>query len=213
MTFFDLTHLMFSGMPVYPGKKPAGIQPSATLSRDGYREKHISIDGHTGTHMDAPAHMLPNGNTLDQYQISKFCGTAIILPVQEEQISLEFLASREEDLKRVDFVLFNSGWSKYWGKPEYLQKFPTLTIPAAQFLTRFSLKRVGMDMISADPIDSTDFPIHHILFESDMVILENLKFPEKMPLGTGILHAYPLNLADADGSPIRAVLSIEIPNQ
>lgn len=163
--------------------------------------------------MDAPAHMLPSGNTLDQYQISKFCGTAIILTIQEEQISLEFLASREEYLKRVEFVLFNSGWSIYWGKPEYLQKYPTLTIPAAHFLTRFSLKGIGMDMISADPIDSTDFPIHHILFESDMVIIENLVFPEKMPSGTGILHAYPLNLADADGSPIRAVLSMEIPNQ
>ncbi len=213
MGIYDLTHLMYSGMPVYPGKKPARIQISATLSQDGYREKHISIDGHTGTHMDAPAHMLPEGHTLDQYEVSKFSGTAIIIPIQEKQISLELLTSQEDDIKQADFVLFRTGWSRYWGSPEYLENFPTLTKSAARFLTDLSLKGVGMDMISADPIDSTDFPIHHILFENDMVIIENLKFPEKMSSGTGILHVYPLHLAEADGSPIRAILSIKNPCQ
>ncbi len=209
MKILDLTHPIHNGMPVYPGKNPVRVEMAATINKDGYREKHLSIDGHTGTHMDAPAHMLADGHTLDSYQISKFCGTAIILKIPENQISMDFLMSNADGLKNVDFILFNTGWSKFWGKDDYLNSFPTLTIEAAHYLTQFSIKGVGMDTISVDPIDSKEFPIHHTLFERDMVIIENLKFPEEISLTNGFLHVYPLSIADADGSPVRAVIFME----
>lgn len=209
MKILDLTHPIHNGMPVYPGKNPVRVEIAATINKDGYREKHLSIDGHTGTHMDAPAHMLADAHTLDSYQITKFCGTAIILKILEKQISLDFLMSHAVELKNVDFILFNTGWSKFWGKDDYLNSFPTLTNEAAHYLNQFTIKGIGFDTISVDPIDSKEFPIHHTLFERDMVIIENLKFPEEISLTYGFLHVYPLPIADADGSPVRAVIFLE----
>lgn len=212
MTILDLTHLMHNDMPVYPGKRPVEIVSAATIGKDGYREKHLSIDGHTGTHIDAPAHMLEDGNTLDKYPISKFCGAALILSAREGHIDLDILELHEDEIKKADYVLFHTGWSKFWGSDSYLVSFPTLTTAAAEYLCQFSLKGVGIDAISVDTIDSTEFPIHHILFKSDMIIIENLKFPEKMAMGTGYLHVYPLHISKADGSPIRAVIFMDDSN-
>jgi kynurenine formamidase len=36
------------------------------MDRHGFREKRLTLYSHTGTHIDAPAHMLPGGKTLDQ---------------------------------------------------------------------------------------------------------------------------------------------------
>ena len=66
MSILDLTHYLEAGMPVYPGTEPPVLEEANTISRDGFREKKITLYSHTGTHMDAPAHILPGAPTLDE---------------------------------------------------------------------------------------------------------------------------------------------------
>jgi len=207
MAIYDLTHLMHSRMPVYPGKKQPIIESSATLAKDGYREMHLNIDGHTGTHMDAPAHMLQNGRTLDNYPVEKFTGRAVIIPVTDGKSLIEIadLKPYETEIRKAGFVLFRTGWSKYWGTDQYLKNFAVLSEVAANWLTTFQLKGIGIDSISVDRIDSVTWPVHHIIFNNDLVIIENLKFPDDLKDGSGTLHCYPLLFENADGSPVRAL--------
>jgi arylformamidase len=209
MAYFDLTHLMHSGMPVYPGKNQPFIEQTAFLKEDGYNETRIEIDSHTGTHMDAPAHMLANGKTLDEYPVSRFSGhaTVIRIPSQNHLIELPFLKVHAEEINNSDFVLFDTGWSRLWGKDEYLNSYPVLTAEAAQWLVGNNLKGIGMDTISVDPMESATWPVHHILFDADLVIIENLLFPQDKEFLSGLFHCFPIYYINADGSPVRAVLN------
>ena len=69
-------------MPVYPGTEPPILEEANTITRDGFAEKKLSLFSHTGTHMDAPAHMIPNGRTLDSYPVEEFFGRAVMLDLR-----------------------------------------------------------------------------------------------------------------------------------
>jgi kynurenine formamidase len=211
MQILDLTHLMSPDMPVYPGKGQPVIKTAATIETDGYREMSLHLDGHTGTHIDSPAHMLVNGRMLNDFPVSGFSGKAVVIPVPEDvaEIGPEFLAPYEEQIRNSSFVLFNTGWSRYWGSDKYFRNFPVLTEQAANWLVTFNLKGIGIDAISVDPVESTTWAIHHILFRHEMVIVENLIFPENYASGLGVFHCFPLSFMNADGSPVRAVLEIQ----
>lgn len=210
MEIYDLTHIMDSEMPVYPGKVQPLIKTAASIEKDGYREMRLELHGHTGTHMDAPAHMLPKGKMLNDFPISKFTGKAVIIPVKSATatIDVQFIQLYEKDIQDSDFVLYKTGWSKYWGTDDYLRGFPVLSEKAAKWLTTFQLKGIGVDAISVDPVESTTFDVHHILFQSDMIIVENLVFPENLRNRSGHFHCFPLKFGEADGSPVRAVIMV-----
>lgn len=210
MALYDLTHLMHSDMPVYPGKQQPLIAPAATIETDGYREMRLELDGHTGTHIDAPAHMLPNGKMLTDYPVSKFTGKAFILLVEEgkEYIEITDLKTYEKEIVSSDFVLFHTGWGRFWGTNDYLKGFPVLSEDAAKWLTTFHLKGIGIDAISVDPVESSDYPVHYIFFRADMVIIENLVIPEILHEMSGRLYCFPIHFMQADGAPVRAVFEI-----
>ena len=76
MPLIDLSHIIEENMPVYPGTEPVKISPMSEMDRDGFVEKTIVLGSHVGTHMDAPAHVLAGGKTLDQLPIDHFAGSA-----------------------------------------------------------------------------------------------------------------------------------------
>lgn len=210
MKLYDLSHQLNNETPVFPGMKKPEFKPAATLEKDGYRETRFEMDSHTGTHIDAPAHMLENGKILNQLPLKAFTGNALIIPVPGNTVLIEkeFLVSFEEKLKNIDFVLFKTGWSKYWGTSRYFGEFPTLSNQAIEWLFDFSLKGIGFDVISADPMDSTTYPNHFSILGKGLVIIENLRFPVELTETQGRFLCFPLPYENADGSPVRAVFGI-----
>ena len=65
MTVIDLTHTIREDMPVYPGTEQPRLTTACTVSQCGYRETLLHMYSHTGTHIDAPAHMIDGALTLD----------------------------------------------------------------------------------------------------------------------------------------------------
>lgn len=198
-------------MPVYPGTEGPILMQACTLEDVGFREKKWTMYSHTGTHMDAPAHMISDGKTLDQFPIEKFVGRGMVLDVREctaKEIPLVRVQSYESILKTIDFLLIQTGWEEYWGSEQYVSGFPALSVEAAKYLMQFSLKGIGVDAISIDLMDTTTFPIHEILLGNDLVIIENLKNLSLIE-GQFDFYAFPLKVVDADGSPVRAVALIE----
>lgn len=68
MTAHELTHTIRNDMPVYPGTEQPRLTTACTIDQCGYRETLLHMFSHTGTHMDAPAHMLRDGTALDCYE-------------------------------------------------------------------------------------------------------------------------------------------------
>jgi len=207
---FDLSHPLNNETPVFPGTQSPVFEQTATIEKKGYRETYLRFQSHLGTHIDAPAHMLKNGSTLDQMDISSFHGKALIIEIKHgiHEIDKSFPEQFSDELKVVEFVLFRTGWNQFWGKQKYFEGFPVLTLEALEYLFTFPLKGIGFDTISADPVESTDYRNHYAIFEKGLIIIENLNFPESLKENKGAFSCYPLPYEKADGSPVRAVLKV-----
>ena len=204
MKIYDLTHTIRNDMPVYPGTEQPRLTTACTIEEVGYRETLLHMYSHTGTHMDAPAHMLPDGATLDSYAPEKLAGAAVVVDCRgEKAITLPLL--QRYDLSGVDFVLFCTGWDKKWGTPAYYENFPCLTAEAAAYLAALPLKGVGEDSISLDPCDSTDFPNHITLMKVDFINTENLTGLDALLGRRFTFVTLPLKFENADGCSCRAI--------
>ena len=204
MKVYDLTHTIRNDMPVYPGTEQPRLTTACTIEEVGYRETLLHMYSHTGTHMDAPAHMLPDGAALDRYLGEKFVGAAIVVDCRGEKvISLPLL--QRYDLSGVDFVLFCTGWDRKWGTPAYYENFPCLTAEAAAYLAALPLKGVGEDSISLDPCDSTEFPNHITLMKAGFINTENLTGLDALLGRRFTFVTLPLKFENADGCSCRAI--------
>lgn len=211
MKVTDLSHIIDSVMPVFPGTEQPIFEQANTLEKDGFREAKITMYSHTGTHIDSPAHMLSNGPYLDKFEIDHFIGNATILDFSNEKIELIDLDSikcYEERIKKVEFIIIKTGWSKYWGDTKYYENFPSLSEESAKWLSEFKLKGIGIDAISIDNMKSTTFAVHKIFMPKDIIIIENLTNLDAISNEYFILSVLPLKNKNADGSPVRAI-SIE----
>lgn len=208
MKVYDLTHVVSSDTMVYPGTEPALLTTANTFQEDGFRETLLHMSSHTGTHMDAPAHMDPQGQCLDEKAVTRFMGPAWVLdcaPLGPGGQVTEEMLQRIPGLDQADFLLLHTGWDQYWDSPAYFGSFPVLTPAAAQYAASLGLKGIGVDAMSVDPMDSTAFPVHHILFSHDMVSVENLRGLGPLCGQAVTFAALPFHFQQADGAPVRAV--------
>lgn len=207
----DLTHIISSNMPVFPGTEQPVLEKVSTIGKDGFRESKITMCSHIGTHVDSTAHMLDDGKYLDELSIENFIGSAIIVDFSNQNknlIEISDLKLYDEKINQVDFIILKTGWSKYWGQSNYYKGFPSLSEECAKWLSEFNLKGIGIDAISIDSIDSKTFLIHKILMKKNIIIIENLTNLDSIINESFILSIMPLKNKDADGSPVRAI-SIE----
>src|SRR5438045_1590468 len=78
MQYFDLSHPMEHGMTFFPGDPeprfvPANIAPP-------WRVTQLHLGTHTGTHVDAAAHFIPHGKSIEQYPLERFLVSGIVVP-------------------------------------------------------------------------------------------------------------------------------------
>lgn len=205
----DLSHTLQENMIVYPDSPNPVLDPVATIESNGYNELRITCSTHTGTHIDAPSHILEKGKNLDELNIDTFYGNALVIDCSHQK-SIEEACIEDSltDYSYFHFLLFYTGWDRYWNTPEYFRNYPVLSSEAAGFISRLHLKGVGIDAPSYDPVISTDLPNHHILLKSGIILIENLCGLQRIPSGEFIFSCFPLKIDRSDASPVRAVAII-----
>jgi len=208
MRTIDLSHIIHTGMPVFPGDETPTVRRTHFVNRDGFAQTAISMGTHIGTHVDTPAHLFAEAPGLDWLGPDNFTGwgavvdlTALGKPIIDQH-DLAPLA----DVEALDFALLHTGWDRHWKTEEYYSgQFPILTETASRFLGGLDLKGVGVDTPSPDPVASHDLPAHKILFDHGMVIVENLTGMGELPPEGFIFNALPLRIMDGEGCPVRAM--------
>jgi len=210
MPTIDLSHPLNAELSLYPGDRTPRITQIATLNHDGYRAKWLELGSHSGTHIDAPAHLLAAGKTLDQFPAHHFQGQARIIDCRQavDVITLPFLQARLPSSRGIEFILLQTGWCQHWGTTAYLTGFPILTDEASLWLTTLPLKGIGIDAISLDPTASSNLPNHHYFLEKDILLLENLANLSQVPRPSCHLVCLPLLIRDSDGAPARILATV-----
>lgn len=210
MKLIDLSHPIEPGMPIFPGMAQPTVRDDFTVARDGFAEKYLGMHTHTGTHIDAPAHMLAEGLTLDRLPLEQFFGRGAVLDVRGRSIiDTAFLKENASLIVKTDFLLFCTGWDQKWGHDDYFTGYPALDAAASAWLARHTLKGVGVDAISIDAADVEQYRVHHHLLSQSMIIIENCLGLERLIDQSFDFSCPPLPLTGADGSPVRAVALID----
>ena len=214
MVVFDLTHTITENMPVYPGTEKPNLKVACTVEENGFKETLLHMYSHTGTHIDAPAHLYENGTTLDGFDGSQFVGTATVIDCTElgagGRIDISFIEKNRAFTDKAEFLLFRTGWERYWGTDGYFGDFPCITPEVADYIVSSGKRGVGFDAISIDPIDSTRLENHRLILEHNKtIIIENLCNLDKLKVGLFGIIAAPLKFENADGAPAR-VFAVEV---
>ncbi|HEX8696847.1 MAG TPA: arylformamidase [Longimicrobium sp.] len=199
----DVTRPLFAGIPVWPGDAPCRVGWSLRLDEDGpVNTAHLSLSAHTGTHADGPYHVLEDGARIGAAPLEAYLGPARVVDARgRDEIGADWLAERLAN--GAERVLLRTGC---WTDPAvFPTRFPAPTPEAAALLVSRGVRLVGTDAPSVDPFDSDDLPAHRALLGGGVAILENLLLDDVSP-GEYELIALPLRLAEADSSPVRAIL-------
>lgn len=204
----DLTHRISSDTPVYPGTEPLSLAACATIPKEGYQETMLHMNSHTGTHMDAPGHILQNAPTLDQMDIGSFFGRAVVVDCTglkaNEPITMRYIDPVREAADEAEFLLFYTGWSRLWMQESYYASFPYCGEDVIRYCTETGKRGIGIDTPSIDPMGSTEFPMHRLVFRAGLLVIENLANLDKLIGKRFTFGALPLFYRNADGSPVRA---------
>ncbi len=181
----------------------------------------LVMNEHNGTHVDAPAHFISDAKpeahvTIDRVPLGRLLGRGARIDCrglkEGEYVSKSSVQKWESDhgaLEARDIVLFNFGWSERWKlRPEespYTHDWPGVSMEAAGYLIEKSAAALGVDTLSPDPPAAlATNPIHPLVLEKQVLIIENLTNLERLP-DFFLFAALPLKIAGGSGSPIRAV--------
>ena len=211
MKVVDLTLEITSDMITFPGYPMPTFTQWSKFDIQGYISEIMFLSTHTGTHMDAPFHFNPNGQTIDQVEVNRYiCINAILIKIQKnanEMITSDDIAhNKKYEIKEKDTVVFSTGWEKQIKqKDNYIRNNPGLSKDAAQYLVEKKVNAVGIDCPSIDIGTDSGFIAHKILLSNQILVIENLCNLYEFTNGKFTLLVTPLKLAGASGSPIRAI--------
>jgi len=206
MKILDLTHVITEDMQVFPGTEPPRLAAGNTIEKDGFCETALSLYSHTGTHMDAPAHMIVGAAELDELGVDTFMGRAAVIPC-EGRITMSEVEKYREMADSAEFLILYTGQDRLWGKPGYLDA-PVPDMEVVRYAIESGKKGIGIDCMSVDPIEG-EMPNHMALFSAGLVIIENLCNLEEAAGKAVRFAALPLKYLHADGAPVRAVAFID----
>lgn len=202
MKIIDLSHMFDSSTPVYPGDPHSSLVQTAFIDKDTYNDHRLESQMHVGTHIDAPLHMIKDGQRIDELPIDSFIGNGVLVnALGKKEIGPEVLENVE--INPEDVVLVYSGFGKNFGKESYFTDSPFLTPEFANEMVKKNVKMIGLDFSGPD-IDSP-WPVHKILLGKGILIIENLvNFEELVNEEDFEVIALPINLK-SDAAPARVV--------
>jgi len=207
LVIYDISRTLGVDALVYPGDTPFRREPVTTLFQGGASEvSDLHMSAHSGTHIDAPAHFIPGGKTIDQYSPEAFVLPAEVVAIQEGK-SIRPTALAGIAWPEGGAVLFRTQNLETTRDPDGKcpDDFVHLSAEAAELCAQQGLTLIGLDAISIDPLEDPQFPAHRALLSRNILILEGIDL-SGVSEGAYTLVCLPLKIAGGEAAPVRAVL-------
>lgn len=199
----DISRPLTPATAPFPGDPPLTRRILADHPEHGFRTTGLALCAHSGTHLDFPGHLLPDGETLEDYPARRFILPALVIAVADAlHVTPEHVAAA--NLPPGAAALFKTRNSAQRDL-DPAAGFAALLPEAARALVRAGCPLAGLDGPSADPLEAADLPAHHVLLGAGALILENLDLSGVAP-GPYTLACLPLSIPGLEACPVRAVL-------
>ena len=191
--------------PAFPGDRPY-LQEWLTDGQKGYSLSSLSMSSHAGTHLDFPSHLLLPGQSQNSYHPGRFIIPAEVISVYGSGPIMPSCLESSRTAKG-QALLFKTENSrrKLMLEPTFTRDYISLSPEAAGYCVSQGMGLVGIDYLSLDRFEDESLPVHHILLENDILILEGLDLC-RVSAGRYLLICLPLSIENAEASPVRAVL-------
>ncbi|NLJ73394.1 MAG: cyclase family protein [Firmicutes bacterium] len=205
MKIWDISMDVHPEMPVWKGRE--GKKPVFTITRDyvdgqGARETRVTMDMHTGTHIDAPLHFVYEGRTMDDISIEDLVRPVKVIDLTHVTDAIMPDDIDEKGIEKGDFVLLKTINSFQ----DILEKeFVYISHKAAQRLVEMGVNGVGLDALGVER-DQPEHGTHMALLGAGVVIIEGLRLAH-VPQGEYLMIAAPLKVVGVEAAPARVLLT------
>ena len=213
MEIIDITAPFSPEMLSWPGQEPPSHEFLAHQRQgDPNTVSWWQTGGHTGTHVDAPLHFIPNGAGIEALDLRRSIGPCRVLDLSHVEGHVgrnDLEAAGISGEQRLLFKTRNSG-EDLMRRGEFEEGYVAVSREAAEYLIEAGVETLGVDYLSVEPFEDAEFGegefrTHHALLQAGVTLLEGLVLTEVEP-GEYFLACLPLKLVGSDGSPARAVL-------
>lgn len=192
-----------------------------------YSSNVISTPEHGGTHLDAPIHFFADRWTNDEIPLDRLIGPGVVIDVEAQakanrdyRLTVADVTAWEAEHGTIPegaIVLLRTGWGAYWpDRASYFGddtpgdasklSFPSYGEEATTLLVKERRVAVlGVDTASIDYGRSTDFMVHRIANEANVVGLENVANLHQLPNSGAWIVALPMKIKGGSGGPVRIV--------
>jgi len=205
MILVDLSHKLHLEMPTYPTDPKVEIRKEKNIKNNRSNLHVVSFGTHTGTHMDAPYHVIEDGKSIDNFSLDSFCGRAV-------KITQPTSSNLSQTDQEFDGVILDTGWYKKYDNPQiyFGNDRPEISEQLIENLVEKRIKFFCCDLPSVDKSGSIEKPIHNLLLSNDVIIYESLTNLNALPLyKTFDFYGFPFPFVGLDGSPVRAVAMLD----
>lgn len=200
---YDVSMAITPTMTVYKDKreKKPTFHALATHEVNGAQDTVITMSMHTGTHMDYPWHMIPDGATSDKATMDEaLLGRVKVFDCSDvDRVDAQAVARC--DIQKGDFVFFKT-------RNSFTEAFDFAFVDVeksgAEALRDLGVRGVGLDALGIER-DQAGHPTHKTLLSQGIIIIEGLRLKD-VPEGVYELLALPLKIENMEALPLRVLL-------
>ena len=203
---YDISLPVTNDVVVYPGNPPVRLAPQQEMSKGGSSNVSLlSFGSHTGTHVDAPRHMIDGAAGVDRVPLEALIGPAVVVGFGDDVMAVGESELQSIELDGQTRVLLKTRNSRFIREGAFHKDYTYLAPDGAAYLLSVGVRLVGIDYLSIEQFHSGHHRTHKALLGAGVVIVEGLDL-SAVPPGVYELHCLPVLLSGLDGAPARAVL-------
>lgn len=187
-----------------PDKKPVIEVTRDFKDGHGARESKIHLELHTGTHVDAPLHMIEGGQDSSFFKVEDMVVQCRVLDMTDVDDGIADTDLMKKNIKLGEYILLKTRNSY---EDNFNFSFIYVKESGARYLSKIGIKGIGIDSLGIERSQS-DHATHKTLLGSGIYVLEGLRLKD-VPEGCYTLVAAPVNIVGVEASPVRALLLSE----
>lgn len=195
----DMSYEYDESFPTYFGEPGVKMEQKFNFAEHSFNLLELTVNEHTGTHMDAPLHFSKDGQAVNEIPVSNLVVPLCVIDIRETaardddaQVTpgdIEAWVSRNGEIPENACVAMLSGWGKHLGTGKFRNAdsegkmhFPGFHVDAVQMLLEeTSAVGIAVDTLSLDHGISPDFAVHYAWLPQNRWGIENIANLESVP--------------------------------
>lgn len=193
---------------------PLVVLETAFRGPGHWQSSRIAALLHTGSHVDAPLHVVTGGRAIEAVTLDEVTGAAVVLDVHDagerEAIDARRLEAAAAEIPPGSIIAVRTDWTdRRWGTfPDYYTRSPFLTQDAGIWLAERRPRAVVVDFFEEECAVSTeftseDFVVHRALLGAGIPIVEQATRLSAVGLRPFLLRAPFVLLGGVEAAPCR----------